>query len=585
MDSQSLERASHYLNNLLLARGLLSTGKPIDFARPDSDGRTTDTTMARIINLVHDLVLRRDEDAEQREILAMNIRAARAEGAQRVLDIQKLQDKNTELARVAVSAESQERALKTAARKAEARAKELKEQMLKMKSTLDQVRAKCLSDVRKRDTELDKLKAHLTGLQRGKKEASGIKINVINWEPDIKAKEKRNGEDVNCTEWSLEKESNDFLAAVLNETSTENTSLRRIITDTMAILSDLTGLSQAADDTEGEEATAIPGQFRKSSRERGCLSQELTSCAVLADQMSTILEHCQSILKDPSFVPIEEVHVRDEEIIKLRAGWEKMATKWKEAVTMMDDWRRRAGHNGEGLSDNDFAGLEFGEGVAMLPNGHPVFGADEEVPSVLYENSNAGDEAIQEAAIKEMRHPSLQGSFDTEDHQESDLDIPPEPTTKRLASSPRKARLNIGKPVRPLRAIDHNMNASPRRNVDIKYCSKHPAELGLDPLDGQWETGDDVLQPKADFRTAQKTPTKHTLNKDEDSQRHVRRGEEATLTVAEKLAVVEAEACQARSRPQRTKKRKQVDTQRVKRGSGRRSTLSPEELAVLIGIE
>jgi hypothetical protein len=59
MESRNLETASNYINNLLLARGLLKNGKPIDFAQPD-DGAGSDTTMANIINLVNDLVLRRD---------------------------------------------------------------------------------------------------------------------------------------------------------------------------------------------------------------------------------------------------------------------------------------------------------------------------------------------------------------------------------------------------------------------------------------------------------------------------------------------------------------------------------------------
>ena len=60
MDSQSLHTASLYINNLLLSRGLLRNGIPIDFASPSKAEGGTDATMARVINLVHDLVLRRD---------------------------------------------------------------------------------------------------------------------------------------------------------------------------------------------------------------------------------------------------------------------------------------------------------------------------------------------------------------------------------------------------------------------------------------------------------------------------------------------------------------------------------------------
>lgn len=60
METQNLQAASTYVNNLLLARGLLKSGQAIDFADPDNHEGGTDATMAQIINLVNDLVLRRD---------------------------------------------------------------------------------------------------------------------------------------------------------------------------------------------------------------------------------------------------------------------------------------------------------------------------------------------------------------------------------------------------------------------------------------------------------------------------------------------------------------------------------------------
>lgn len=60
MEGHNLQAASTYVNNILLARGLLKSGHPIDFADPDNEEGGTEATMARIINLVNDLVLRRD---------------------------------------------------------------------------------------------------------------------------------------------------------------------------------------------------------------------------------------------------------------------------------------------------------------------------------------------------------------------------------------------------------------------------------------------------------------------------------------------------------------------------------------------
>jgi hypothetical protein len=483
MESQSLEKASQYLNNLLLARGLLSNGRPIDFACPERNGQPTTTTMSRVINLVHDLVLRRDQDAEQREFLTSNIKSARAEENERVLDLQRLQDKNADLGRQAAAAEAQQRTLKEAARKAEIQAKELKDQMLKMKSTLDQVRAKCLSDVRKRDVELEKLKAHLANMQRGKKEASGMKINAINFQPEIKGRERRNGQDVNNADWGLEKETNNFLAAVLNETSTENVSLRRIVVETMDMLRHLTDLKQACENAEDEEedGIGIPGQYRKSRREAAEAAKDPSLVPVdnLAEQMSLILQHCQSILKDPSFVPIEEVQIRDEEIVKLRAGWEKMANRWKEAVTMMDNWRRKKVEEGKGISGQDLSDLEFGKSIATLPNGQPVFSADDELSQILYENSHL--EVVEEQSELSDHH-----AFTEEADGESDLEIPPEPASKRRVSISRRAGI-LGKAVRPLQPVDINGNRSPRRIQVDDISSRTSADSGIGSLDGGYD--------------------------------------------------------------------------------------------------
>lgn len=60
MEKQNLQTASNYINNVLLARGLLRGGRPIDFAYPENDEGGTDATMIRIVNLVNDMVVGRD---------------------------------------------------------------------------------------------------------------------------------------------------------------------------------------------------------------------------------------------------------------------------------------------------------------------------------------------------------------------------------------------------------------------------------------------------------------------------------------------------------------------------------------------
>ncbi|KAJ9659143.1 hypothetical protein H2198_003285 [Neophaeococcomyces mojaviensis] len=427
MSPSALEGASKYLNNLLLARGFLQDGKPIDFGSladhsNDSKSGKFDryATTTILINLIHDLILRRDRDAEQHESLVSTIRTLRAEESQRLLDFQRLQDKNVQLKNDVSSAEAQQRTLAIATKKAQAEARDLKEQTLKMKSTLDQVRAKCISDIRKRDVELDKLKNHLSGLNRGKKEsaAGGMKINTINiQQKNAAGRELRGGQEVNGSmEWTLENETNDFLAAVVNEASTENVALRKIVGDSMNYLKSLTGLDEQERQQEAvqrqsivqDKAIGIPGQYRDrntNTSSSSTQSESLIPVQSLATSMSEVLSHCQSILRDPSFVPIEEVQIRDEEIQKLRVGWEKMADRWKEAVTMMSQWRQKmmgdaqepsridinsdAGEAQDPFTADGLADIAaFRRSIAVRPNGQPVLDAieEEELTSMLLDH-------------------------------------------------------------------------------------------------------------------------------------------------------------------------------------------------------
>ena len=573
MATASLQSASSYLNNLLLARGLLQDGKPIHFVHPTANGNSssssdTDITTSRIINLVHDLVLRRDRDVSQRELLAANIRTLRAEESQRLIDFQRIQDKNGELARDLATAEQQQRALRMSLKKTEGQGRELREQMGKMKSMLDHVRAKCLGDVRKREGELEKLKGLLVGMhQRGKREGGGMRVNVMNFQAGNNMAGRRSGREGGGGgggEWSLEKETNDFLAAIVNETSAENVALRSIVSGTMETLRELTGLDLEAEAEKLEEdGIGIPGQYRKSRQPKLDESDDsIIPCDTLAQQVRTILEHCRTILKDPSFVPIEEVHIREEEIIKLRIGWEKMASRWKEAVTMMDNWRRRMLDRDEKIDFEELSNLDFGRSVAVLPNGQPVLGQDDELSAVLFDHSR-----VSERDLSEMEDEAIEEAEVEQDEQddESDLDIPPEePSPKRLAASPARRGIRLPQPSRPLREINANSKAD-EKSVSHSSASQG-ADSGIGSLDGIMDENDTFrLQPKSRIphQQAPKAPP---------------------LSVAEKLAAVEAEAKAAEDvRRREGNHKRKAKPVGGKKGARRRSTLSPEELATLMG--
>ncbi|ERF72141.1 hypothetical protein EPUS_02932 [Endocarpon pusillum Z07020] len=560
MDSGSLHNASTYLNNLLLARGLLRNGKSIDFACVKEGSGESEHTMAKIINLVHDLVIRRDRDADQRESLTTNIRNLRAEEVRRSREIEQLQARNAELLRNSALADAQKRSLEASAHKAEVSARELKEQMAKMKSTLDQVRAKCVNDVRKRDIELEKLKKHVTGMQRGATHSSGMKIVQLNPQPPLPKKERGGGSGVPVDDenWSLEKETNDFLAALVNETSTENVALRHIVGETVENLKELTGLDQAPEKSHVDPEIGIPGQYKQSrANTQSAQPERLVSCEELAEQMEGVVDHCRAILKDPSFVSIEEVQIREDEIIKLREGWEKMASRWKDAVTMMDTWRKRMLEGGNTVDLDELSSLGLGKSMAVMSDVQASTDEDE-LSTGMYDDES-------EAVEEDTGRASDQAIGNAEPEAIHEVAAPP--PAKRLASSPARRGVRLPAPVAAFSEMDQVQRK--QYNSSRSTFTSSSADSGIGSLDSS-------VDLDVDLNTSQ--PLKSSSQG---------RKKTKLLSVAEKLAKVEAEAREAEENRQQQgepHKRKALKSSRPKKVSRRRSTLSPEELAQLMGV-
>lgn len=399
MESRNLQSASTYVNNILLARGLLKSGRAIDFAQPDNDEGGTEATMARVINLVNDLVLRRDVcTLPLRSCAALQLliicsaklsigrtwplRSAHfAQASQSrpwklyaniclmswilltlvVTTPQgKLKMKTSELTRSLALGEAQERVLKSNMSSAEATIRELREQVQRMKTTVQQVRTQCANDIRKRDLELQKLKSHLAERQRGKRE--GLSVTTININPSVDRSRllASGGERVNDPGYSLKQETTEFLTELCQNLSNENDTLIELARNTVQTLNELQGLPHLENGSGEEDLPGMGDSGGMTKSHSGPVTALPTTCEELSTQMDTVLEHLQTLLTNPSFVPLEEVEVRDEEIKQLRKGWEKMENRWKQAVTMMDGWQRRLADGGDSVQMEELKrGLSF----------------------------------------------------------------------------------------------------------------------------------------------------------------------------------------------------------------------------------
>ncbi|KAG7288529.1 hypothetical protein NEMBOFW57_004882 [Staphylotrichum longicolle] len=226
-----------------------------------------------------------------RESLSATLRTLRAESLRQANDIQRLQEKFAEAQR--------------------------------------KTRSSCANEVRKRDRQIESLKKATTEAGRARGAGRSTGITTITVVGDIGSEAEHGVPSTVGTEQGpdLRTETNAFLAELAKGLSEENEGLLQLVRRTTEQLKEMSGWDVA----NGNPTDNGDGHVFALAANPADMSLEVDA----------VLNHLRTILTNPSFVPIEEVVVREDEIHRLRDGWEKMETRWKEAVHLIDGWRKR----------------------------------------------------------------------------------------------------------------------------------------------------------------------------------------------------------------------------------------------------
>jgi hypothetical protein len=285
--------------------------------------------------------------------------------------------------------QSQERSARAACRTAEAAARGLREELIRLKASVQQIRASCANDIRKRDLQIQKLKTHLTSQQRGNRSAPTSATITIAPGPlghtGLNLGRRDESPPIEDPEYNLRQETTEFLTQLSQNLSDENDNLIGLIRSTLATLKELQGLPENA-----QRAGLVADVIEEESEDGEQMVQALPiSYDILATDMDHVLDSLRNLLTNPNFVPIEEVTSREQEIAKLRSGWDKMEVQWKEAIIMMDGWRKRMLNGGETVNVEEIKrGLGLGRGLDINQD---VFSASMRVDASL---SDMEDESM-----------------------------------------------------------------------------------------------------------------------------------------------------------------------------------------------
>jgi hypothetical protein len=583
---------------------------------------------------------RTQRDQEYRESIADTLRTLRSESTRQTAALEKLQTRNEDLARQMSLAQSQERSARAALRTAESSARSLREEMLRLKTTVQQVRTSCANDVRKRDVQIQRLKGHLTTQQRGNKTGLvGATINPGTMGVGGSTLQRDEAPDVDDPEYTLKQETTEFLTQLSQSLSDENDNLIGLVRSTLMTLKELQGMPEhhAREDAEGLSAI---GEEDESTRQ-GMFQALPTHYETLATDMDTVLDNLKNLLTNPNFVAVDEVELREEEIHRLRAGWEKMEARLREAFMLMDGWRKRM-TNGDTINLEELRmGLGLGMGldtvsgqdVSMIDEDDDDDGGQDEASSVF-------DEELDEAEEEQTTSQSPQ-QYQAPEPTSSDifkLKLQPKLTALRETNgnkspirSPRKVAFSASIPNTPTQPEDENVDASGLDLVDANKSSaptsaskvlrsggrtavstpheeRTPRHVRCDNIADQIikmaskDTLSSSPYPPPDSPTATKSNTKHQTRKRNSSPRPHPDEPSPKLTIHDKLAQAEAaavaaadalqgtttkETSEGTEEPEDARKRRAprspTKTKIQGRPKRRKSTLTPQELEDLLG--
>jgi hypothetical protein len=439
-----------------------------------------------------------------------------------LISLEKLQTRNADLTRQLSLAQSQEHAARAALRTAESSARKLRAEMLRLKTTVDQVRTSCANDVRKRDIQIQRLKSHLTTQQRGNK--TGLVGASITINPGVAglggstSALRPEDPDLEDPGYSLKQETTEFLTQLSQSLSDENDSLIALVRSTLVTLRELQGMPEM---TAREDADALSVVGEEDEEERQGMMQALpTSYEALASDTDAVLDNLKNLLTNPNFVSVDEVESREEEIHRLRAGWEKMEARLRESFKLMDSWRKRMGNGGTINLDEITRGLDY--------DTDPEADDADDISIIEEEDENEYEEEEEEEEVAEPGEEAMEdgSSVFNDDVAEVEAQELPTPEAEPAEQATRDKLFGVKLQPGQQALQETNSNKSPRKvafsasipNTSSGVDDENTDTPGLDFVDAEKPNRASPTAKAPAFEERALRPA----SQDEQTPRHVR---------------------------------------------------------------
>jgi hypothetical protein len=398
--------------------------------------------------------------------------------------------------------------------------------MLRLKTTVDQVRTSCANDVRKRDVQIQRLKGHLTTQQRGNK--TGLVGASITINPGVaglggSTSALRTDEpDLEDPSYSLRQETTEFLTQLSQSLSDENDSLIALVRSTLATLRELQGMPDmnTQEDTDG---LSVVGEEDEDAQQ-GMMHALPTSYEALASDTDAVLDNLKNLLTNPNFVSVEEVESREEEIHRLRAGWEKMEARLRESFKLMDSWRKRMTKGDTINLDEITRGLDYD--TDMEADGADDISIIEEEDENEYEEEE--EDGTTEQGDEAMEDGSSVFNEEIEEVEEEELASPEVELAAGQTNGDKALKVMLQPEQQALQETNGNKspNKPPRKVVFSASIPNTPATLENENTDTPGLDLVNVEKPSHPTSAAREPPSEERASRptsqDERTPHHVR---------------------------------------------------------------
>ena len=385
-------------------------------------------------------------ESDNLSTLSRTLTSLKASSAQQVQTISRLENRASDLERQLTQALTGEKATRAALGKSDGRNKVLREETARLKVNVGQIRAQCANDVRKREGEIRRLQKHLEG-KRGKEGPVGVTVVQPGGHClKIGSNGFSNGYATDSDEYvadggPLRAEANGYLTQLAQALGEENEGYNELLRDTVNTLRHLQGLPESNTELHRSErnaddpdATIMTTATAEGEADPNIALSNPPTLPLLASSLNFALSHLRNLLTNPSFVPLEEVEVRDEEISRLREGWDKMEARWREAIGLMNEWRQRMS-SGDTVKLEDLRkGLVLGNEEIIAP------------PSVVRRERTGSGRGQDESFISEATDASvLLVPYHDQTHEDEE-DTPKQKNEKDSSGQAVKATTATKKP-------------------------------------------------------------------------------------------------------------------------------------------